>query len=76
MLKDSIPRRYEVQPRGDANRRSSIVFVKPLTESLEELSGRLSAEGIDVARRTGMVRFAPHLYNGVTDVERVIEVLG
>ncbi|MGH7506032.1 MAG: aminotransferase class V-fold PLP-dependent enzyme, partial [Longimicrobiales bacterium] len=35
----------------------------------------LQRAGVQCALREGVLRFAPHLYNGVDDVERVIEVL-
>lgn len=69
------PHRYEVQDRGPEGRRSAIVFVRPLTESLDDFGARLSAGGIDVAKRAGMARFSPHLYNDVTDIDRVIAAL-
>jgi selenocysteine lyase/cysteine desulfurase len=69
------PAIYEVQNRGDEARRSAILFLQPLTRSLEELGEHLVESGIDVARRRGMIRIAPHFYNSAEDVDRALAVL-
>ena len=69
------PTRYEVQPRGPEDLRSAIVFVRPLTEDLEAFGQRLSTNGIDVAKRAGLARFSPHLYNTGADIDRIAAAL-
>ncbi len=68
-------KKFEPQHRGDPQRLSSIVFLRPLHRSLDEVATALADAGIDVARRRGMLRLAPHFYNGVDDVDRATEVL-
>jgi len=76
MLVDGIDaRRYEIQPRGPVARQSGIVFARPLHRSLEDVGLALAAGGIDVARRRGMLRFAPHFYNDVADIDRTLAVI-
>lgn len=67
--------RFEVHQRGDPDRLSSILFVRPTSEPLEAVASRLKAGQIDVAVRNGMIRLSPHLYNTRADVDRTLEVL-
>lgn len=67
--------RFELQDRGPVERRSSILFARPLQSSLEEVGARLVAGGVDVARRRGMIRLAPHFYNTADDIDRALEVI-
>ncbi len=67
--------RYEVHQRGDPDRLSSILFLRPTSEPLEAVASRLKAGQIDVAVRNGMIRLSPHLYNTRADVDRTLEVL-
>ena len=69
------PTRYEVQDRGPEHRRSAIVFVRPLAEDLASFGRRLDGAGIDVAKRVGMARFSPHLYNTDADIDRIDDAL-
>lgn len=76
MLVEGIdPTRFELQHRGPVERQSSILFARPLKSSLEEVGARLVAAGIDVARRRGMVRLAPHFYNTAEDIDRALAVI-
>ena len=69
------PTRYEVQDRGPEHRRLAIVFVRPLAEDLASFGRRLDGAGIDVAKRVGMARFSPHLYNTDADIDRIDDAL-
>jgi len=69
------PGRYEVQDRGDPARQSAILFLRPVGRSLGEAAAELGGAGIDVARRRGMIRVAPHFYNDFDDIDRAIEAL-
>jgi len=75
-LIDGIDRsRYEVQHRGDPNRLSSIVFIRPTDRGVDDLAQHLEKKGIDVARRRGMIRIAPHFYNTEADIDRALSTL-
>jgi len=75
-LVDGIdPARFELQDRGPVECQSSILFARPLRNSLEEVGARLVAGGVDVARRRGMIRLAPHFYNTAADIDRALEVI-
>lgn len=67
--------RYEVQKRGVTGSMTSIVFVRPLTSTVSEVSETLRSEAIDVAERSGMIRFSPHFYNTPTDIERALAAM-
>ncbi len=69
------PARYEVQDRGDERCWSAVLFLRPVERSLEDAARELDEAGIDVARRRGMIRVAPHFYNGSDDIERAIAAL-
>jgi len=67
--------RHEIQDRGDESRLSAILFLRPVGRSLDEAAALLADAGIDVARRRGMIRVAPHFYNGNDDIDRAIATL-
>ncbi|MCP4084562.1 MAG: aminotransferase class V-fold PLP-dependent enzyme [Actinomycetia bacterium] len=69
------PRLYELQNRGNPQRLSSILMVRPQQADLDSVADHLAAEGVDVARRRGMLRFAPHFYNTQDDIDRAITAL-
>jgi selenocysteine lyase/cysteine desulfurase len=75
-LVDSVDQsRFEIQDRGNAARLSSIVFVRPIDRALEDVAHRLESRAIDVARRRGMIRIAPHFYNTESDIDQAVDVL-
>jgi selenocysteine lyase/cysteine desulfurase len=61
-----------VSPREE-HERSPIVAARFAGRSATEIANHLKRERIAVSARRGMVRFSPHLYNEVTDVERALE---
>lgn len=65
-------RRYEVQDRGDPEHRSAVLFLRPLGRSLENAAHELGDARVDVARRRGMIRVAPHFYNRPDEIDRAI----
>lgn len=69
------PEAYEVADRGEADRLSSLLFLRPLTETLDTVGARLAEHKVDIAMRRGMIRVAPHLYNTMHDVERLLTAL-
>jgi selenocysteine lyase/cysteine desulfurase len=58
-------------PRGE-HERSPIVAARFAGRSATEIANHLKSERIAVSARRGMVRFSPHLYNEVADVERAL----
>ncbi len=62
--------RYEILDRGDTARLSSIVFVRPLARTVEQVAADLDRARIDIAQRRGLIRLAAHFYNSTDDVDR------
>ncbi len=65
-------RRYEVQDRGDPKNSSAVLFLRPLGRSLEDAARELADARVDVARRRGMIRVAPHFYNRPDEIDWAI----
>ncbi len=75
-LVDGVDRSlYDVGDRGDPDRLSSIVLLRPLAGSVEDVSLHLETEGVDVAARMGKIRLAPHFYNGDADIVSALAAL-
>ena len=55
--------------------RSSIISARFPGQDQARVAQRLNAEGVVVSPRIGAVRFAPHLYNTVSDIDRALETL-
>ncbi|VAW09674.1 Cysteine desulfurase [hydrothermal vent metagenome] len=66
---------YEVLDRGNPERLSSIVFLRPLDRSMEQTAKHLRQAKVDFALRVGLFRVSPHLYNTADDIDRVLAVL-
>ena len=64
---------YRRYGRSDGPARSGIVTVRH--DRAEEVREALHEEGIEVAVRNGLLRFAPHYYNTSAEVDRVLEAL-
>jgi selenocysteine lyase/cysteine desulfurase len=64
-----------VSPRAGGSRSTLIVASHPRPERNPEIEERLRHRGFDVALRRGNLRFSPHLYNAVEEVDRVLEAL-
>jgi cysteine desulfurase / selenocysteine lyase len=64
-----------VSPRRGGQRSTLVVFGDHHDESNRPLHERLTAAGVDVAFRRGLLRVSPHLYNTEADVDRALEVL-
>jgi cysteine desulfurase/selenocysteine lyase len=54
---------------------SSIVTTRFRGHDQARVAQRLNAEGVVVSPRIGAVRFAPHLYNTTSDVDRALDRL-
>lgn len=63
-----------VSPRAPGARSGIVIFRSP-TVPADELHERLRAAGVNCAPRGGGVRFSPHFYNDVDDVERALSAL-
>ena len=56
--------------------RSTLVFVEPRErERVAEMQQALAAKGVYASHRAGALRFAPHLYNTGSDIDRALEAL-
>jgi cysteine desulfurase / selenocysteine lyase len=64
-----------VSPRRGGQRSTLVVFGDHRDERNRQLHERLTAAGVDVAFRRGLLRVSPHLYNTEADVDRALEVL-
>lgn len=69
------PAQWEVQDRGENGRLSSIVFLRPLRRTVDDVFESLEEAGVHLARRAGLLRVAPHFYNDHTEVDRALEAL-
>jgi selenocysteine lyase/cysteine desulfurase len=68
--------RYTLVSPAAGARRSTLVVLRPTGRGdAEVLHGALTAAGIDAALREGAVRFSPHLYNTVGEIDRATAAL-
>ncbi len=56
--------------------RSGILAAVPPDGNAQRAAKELEAHGVIVSPREGAVRFSPHAYNDVADVERILDVVG
>jgi selenocysteine lyase/cysteine desulfurase len=63
-----------LSPKAWKDRAGIILFKHPELTN-DEIMARLSVAKINVVARGGKVRFAPHFYNTVEDIDRAIEAL-
>ena len=61
-----------VTPPG-ADRRSGVVAFAPA--DVNEVSARLKKARVTHSNREGMIRFAPHCYNSIDEIDRVLALL-
>ena len=64
-----------VSPRRGASRTTLVVLESERPGRTAELFDLLRTGGVDVALRKGRLRVSPHFYNGVDDIDRVLELL-
>ncbi len=76
-LLDGLDReRWIVESAEEPAERSTLVFLSHReARRNREIHQRLGEAGVDIAFRRGSLRFAPHLYNTETDIDRALEVL-
>jgi selenocysteine lyase/cysteine desulfurase len=68
--------RYDLLTPEAGPQRSTLVFVAPKDRSrADAVHAALTTEGVYAARRAGALRFAPHLYNTVEEIDRALAVL-
>ncbi len=65
----------EVTSPRDAAERSAIVTARFPGRDVSDVEGYLKQSGVMVALRGDVIRFSPHLYNQMADVERALEVI-
>ena len=63
-----------VSPVNDRER-TSIVAVRFADTDAKELANHLIAAGVIVSTRRNVVRFSPHLYNEVEDIEQTLDAI-
>ena len=59
----------------DPSERSTMVVLEPRRGSADDAVNRLARARIDVAERRGRIRFSPHLYNSLDDIDRALTAL-
>ncbi len=65
----------EVTSPRDAAERSAIVTARFPGRDVSDVERHLKQSGVMVALRGNVIRFSPHLYNQMADVERALEVI-
>jgi len=66
---------YRLYTHSDLNHRSGIVTFHPRDKNLSErLYQRLTEQNITISMRSSMIRVAPHFYNTVEEIDRVLSV--
>ena len=65
----------EVTSPRDAAERSAIVTARFPGRDISGVAKHLKQSGVMVALRGDVIRFSPHLYNRVSDVERALKVI-
>lgn len=66
---------FELVSPVDGSERSTLVVLRPKTQSATEWRDRLGQAGIDAAVREGCLRISPHLHNTAADIDRTLETL-
>lgn len=64
-----------LSPREHPADRSGIVLARPPAGDVDAVVSRLESRGVSVAARAGGVRFSPHGWNTVDEVDRLLELL-
>ena len=65
----------EVTSPRNADERSAIVTARFPGRDLSDVAQHLNQSGVRVALRGNVIRFSPHLYNQMGDVERALDVI-
>lgn len=66
-----------LSPEEESDRRSTLVFISHRRRDRNQaIYDGLREKGVYVAYRAGSLRFSPHLFNTVGDIDRAIDVLG
>ena len=65
----------EVTSPRNATERSAIVTARFPGRKISDVAQHLKQSGVMVALRGDVIRFSPHLYNQMTDVERALDVI-
>lgn len=76
LLDGLLDRGYEViTPHECLQERSGIVSFRHPQHDTDELEQQLTEAGIVISKRGGTIRVAPHFYNTMGEMDRVLEVL-
>jgi selenocysteine lyase/cysteine desulfurase len=70
------PTRFEIHSPIERERRSTLIFIthKDRTRN-RSIADALKRQGIEIAFRRGELRFSPHLYNTIEDLDQALHVL-
>jgi selenocysteine lyase/cysteine desulfurase len=64
-----------LSPHGPRDRSTLVFFSHPDRSQNRDLHATLAAAGVDVAYRAGSLRVSVHLYNTVTDIDRLLDLI-
>lgn len=75
-LIDGLPAHWTLCSPSARSERSTLVFLQPDSpDTVEQALARLDTAGVDVGKRTGRLRFAPHVHNTPEDIDRALDAL-
>jgi len=67
--------KYDILSPGLEEDLSSLAILRPKNEDAVQLIEKLKDEHVFVAMREGNIRVSPHVYNTLSDIDRLLEVL-
>jgi len=68
-----IPGIRIITPPDDDHRAGIVAIQPPAGMQSREIAGQLKARGITIAVREGLLRFSPHFYNSIEEMQRTAE---
>jgi len=69
----AIPGIRIITPLDDDHRAGIVAIQPPAGMQSREIAGQLKARGITIAVREGLLRFSPHFYNSIEEMQRTAE---
>jgi selenocysteine lyase/cysteine desulfurase len=66
---------YEIVSSRAGSERSQIVCINHRSRQAQDIAMELEAKKIIVSARGGRIRIAPHLFNNIEDIDRLVEAL-
>jgi selenocysteine lyase/cysteine desulfurase len=75
-LVDGLPAGWRLRSPASRDTRSTLVFIEADDPDATQVGfERLAAAAVDVGRRAGALRLAPHVHNSEHDIDRALEAL-